>query len=89
MSNREVHKMPHGRGRGFAPMPKGQKFKPGTIKRLMSYLQQYRLRLFVVVICILISSAASVSSSLFLQVLIDDYMECAADFGIACIRGTF
>lgn len=74
MSNREVHKMPHGRGRGFAPMPKGQKFKPGTIKRLMSYLQQYRLRLFVVVICILISSAASVSSSLFLQVLIDDYI---------------
>ena len=56
-------------------MPKGQRFKPGTVKRLMSYLEKHRLKLAVVVICILVSSGASVASSLFLQTLIDDYIQ--------------
>lgn len=56
-------------------MPKGQRFKPGTVKRLMSYLEKHRLKLAVVIICILVSSGASVASSLFLQTLIDDYIQ--------------
>jgi ATP-binding cassette, subfamily B, multidrug efflux pump len=51
-----------------------QRFKPGTIKRLFSYIATYKLRLIFVVICILLSSAASAASSLFLQTLIDKYI---------------
>ena len=90
MSNRETHQMPvkrgHGHGHGFAAMGKGRKFKKGTIKRLLSYLGEYKIRLVVVALCILVSSAASVASSLFLQTLIDDYItplliEASPDFG--------
>lgn len=75
-----------GGNKGFGAVPKGQKFKPGTIKRLMSYLKEYKVRLTVVVICILISAGASVAASLFLQTLIDDYigpllLEAPPDFG--------
>ena len=63
-----------GGNKGFGAVPKGQKFKPGTIKRLMSYLKEYKVRLTVVVICILISAGASVAATLFLQTLIDDYI---------------
>lgn len=67
-------------------MPKRASFNPGTIKRLLSYLKQYRVRLIIVMICILISAGASVASSLFLQTLIDDYIgplliEAVPDFG--------
>lgn len=88
MSSNETRRMPMGKrhGHGFAALPKGQKFKPGTIKRLLSYLKRYKVRLILVVICILISSAAGVASSLFLQTLIDDYItplliEAIPDFG--------
>ena len=74
VSSRETRKMPMGGNKGFGAVPKGQKFKPGTIKRLMSYLKEYKVRLTVVVICILISAGASVAASLFLQTLIDDYI---------------
>ncbi len=87
MSSNKTRQMPAGRNRGFgAGFSGGYKFKPGTIKRLMSYLEKHRIRLIIVVICILISAAASVASSLFLQILIDDYiapllMESAPVFG--------
>lgn len=86
VSSRETRKMPMGGNKGFGAVPKGQKFKPGTIKRLMSYLKEYKVRLTVVVICILISAGASVAASLFLQTLIDDYigpllLEAPPDFG--------
>ena len=88
VSNRETRQMPmrRGHGHGFAPVGKGQKFKKGTIKRLLSYLGEYKIRLVIVALCILISSAASVASSLFLQTLIDDYitpllLEASPNFG--------
>ena len=57
-------------------MNKKQGLPPGqTIKRLMRYvLGQHPWRFIVVVACILISAAASVASSLFIQTLIDDYI---------------
>lgn len=54
--------------------PPVQRFKPGTIKRLLSYMFEYKIQLVFVIICILLSSAASAASALFLQILIDDYI---------------
>jgi len=51
-----------------------QRFKPGTIKRLFSYIAEYKIRLIFVVVCILLSAAASAASALFLQTLIDKYI---------------
>jgi ATP-binding cassette subfamily B multidrug efflux pump len=55
-------------------MPPRQRFKPGTVKRLFSYVAEYKIQLIVVVICILLSAAASAASSLFLQKLVDIYI---------------
>ncbi len=52
-----------------------RKFNPQTARRLLSYLTQYKLQLSIVIVCILISAAANVASALFLQILIDDYIE--------------
>lgn len=46
-----------------------------TAKRLISYLAKYKVRFVFVIICILLSSLTGVASSLFLQSLIDDYIE--------------
>ncbi|QAT48661.1 ABC transporter ATP-binding protein [Caproiciproducens sp. NJN-50] len=54
--------------------PPVRRFKPGTIKRLFSYMAVYRLHLIFVVVCILVSAAANAGSSLFLQTLIDRYI---------------
>ena len=51
------------------------KIKKGTIKRLLSYItKNYKKQFILVFICIIISSVASVAGSLFLQILIDDYI---------------
>lgn len=64
-----------GRGRGFAPGGSLKNMDPKSAKRLLSYLAPYKWRLIFVIVCILVSSAASVASSLFLQTLIDEYIE--------------
>ena len=46
-----------------------------TAKRLLSYVFKYKGRLVVVLISILASALTGVASSLFLQTLIDDYIE--------------
>ncbi|MGW8115242.1 ABC transporter ATP-binding protein [Caproicibacterium sp. NSD3] len=51
-----------------------QRFKPGTIKRLFSYIAEYKAQLIFVVFCILLSAGASAASALFLQILIDKYI---------------
>lgn len=45
-----------------------------TVKMLFSYISRYKAQLALVFVCIIISAAASVSSSLFLKTLIDDYI---------------
>lgn len=46
-----------------------------TIKRLFSYIsRKYKAQFSLVLVCILLSSFAGVASSLFLKVLIDDYI---------------
>lgn len=50
------------------------KFDVKTLKRLLSYMKEYKKQLIFVVICILLSAIASAASSLFLQSLIDSYI---------------
>ena len=45
-----------------------------TAARLMRYVGQYRGQFCFVLLCILISAVAGVAGSLFLEVLIDDYI---------------
>ena len=53
----------------------GLKGSGATVKRLLRYVTQgYRWPFIGVLLCILISAAAGVAGSLFLQVLIDDYI---------------
>lgn len=61
-----------GPGRGV-PMGRAKMDKV-TMNRLLSYLKEYKLRFTLVLICILISAIAGVAGSLFLQVVIDDYI---------------
>jgi ATP-binding cassette subfamily B multidrug efflux pump len=53
---------------------KKQQMNSKTLKRLLSYLKHYKARFVFVLICILISAGAGVLASLFIQVLIDDYI---------------
>ncbi len=50
------------------------KFDSKTLKRLFSYMKEYRGMMILVVVCILLSALASAISSMFLQTLIDDYI---------------
>ena len=45
-----------------------------TVKRLLSYFKQYRWKMVFVFVCIVLSTVASVSSSVFIKSLIDDYI---------------
>ena len=53
----------------------GAKDVKGTIKRLLHYLAPYKGRLILVSFLILISSVSGAASSLFLGVLIDDFIQ--------------
>ena len=54
--------------------PPVRRFKPGTAKRLFSYMAEYKVQLAFVVVCILISAATGAGSSLFVKTLIDKYI---------------
>ena len=55
-------------------MVKKQQFDTKTLRRLFSYMKDYKGQLIFVMICILLSAVASAASALFLQSLIDDYI---------------
>ena len=57
-----------------ASTPAPPQFDIRTIKRLFSYMKEYKAALIIVVVCILLSSIASAVSALFIQILIDDYI---------------
>lgn len=49
--------------------------KMKTLKRLLSYItQRYKGMFFIVLVCIVISSVANVGGSVFLKILIDNYI---------------
>ncbi len=45
-----------------------------TVSRLLSYMGQYKLRMIIVILCILLSSVAQAVSSASLGTLVDDYV---------------
>ncbi len=45
-----------------------------TVKRLLSYFNDYKWKMVFVFACIVVSTIASVASSLFIKTLIDDYI---------------
>lgn len=49
-------------------------FDKTALRRLFSYMKEYKGQLIFVVICILLSAVAYAASSVFLQTLIDDYI---------------
>ncbi len=55
-------------------MPDGKKISLKTIKRLLTYIKKYRLRFILVIVCILLSAVTGVIGSMFLQIVIDDYI---------------
>ena len=55
-------------------MMQKQQFDTKTLRRLLSYMKDYKGQLIFMVICILLSAIASAASALFLQSLIDDYI---------------
>mgnify|MGYP003195467504 CR=1 FL=1 len=55
-------------------MMQKQQFDTKTLRRLLSYMKDYKGQLIFVVVCILLSAIASAVSALFLQSLIDDYI---------------
>ncbi len=65
--------MPQGEPKAYGKPPV-RHFKPDTGKRLFSYMDEYKIQLIFVVVCILLSAAAGAASSLFLQILIDRYI---------------
>lgn len=66
---------PGGAGRGAPMRIPGQKMDFKVLKRVFGYVStKFRLLMVIVVLCIFLSSIASVYSSLFLGSLIDDYI---------------
>lgn len=51
-----------------------KKIDKNVVKRLWSYLKHYKWLLVVVAVCLVVGAVANVAGSLFLQVLIDNYI---------------
>lgn len=59
------------------PSPPGMKPRnmAQTIKRILGYLGNYRVRFIIVLLCIVMTAVTSVAGSLFMEPLIDDYIK--------------
>lgn len=71
---------------GGAGMPV-RKLDKRTLKRLLSYMKNYKVTLVLVTVCILLSSVAGAAASMFLQSLIDDYITPHDRSGLARLLG--
>ena len=70
-----MNKGPRGKG-ATAGLPKFNQIDKSVVKRLLSYIfKDYKKEFILVIICVILSSVSSVAGSLFIQVLIDDYIE--------------
>lgn len=57
-----------------AAASQGKKIDGNTVKRLMKYVKQYRISFIIVAVSIILSAVTGVIGSMFLQVVIDDYI---------------
>ena len=70
-----MNKGPRGRG-AVGGIPKFSQIDKSVVKRLLTYIfKDYKKQFVLVIFCIIVSSVTSVAGSLFLEVLIDDYIE--------------
>ncbi|WP_331666088.1 ABC transporter transmembrane domain-containing protein, partial [Anaerosporobacter sp.] len=76
VNRQQVQRTVKGPGQGMAMGPKSKLENPGKImKRMLAYiLKKYRVACVAVIICIFISSLASVMGTMFIKNLIDDYI---------------
>lgn len=80
MSNENANPRVHGPGatgrpkKGVRVKGAGAKDVKGTIKRLLMYMKPHRFRLALVFLLIIVSTIGTVASSMFMSVLIDDYI---------------
>ncbi len=75
MSGQMPPKMPMNRHGGMPVRPKGEKLDFKVIRRIFSYMKKsHRILMAIVVLCILMSSVASVFSSRFIGDIIDGYI---------------
>lgn len=56
------------------PRPPRPKMDMAAVRRLLSYMSSYKLILFLIAFCIVLSSLAGVAGSLFIKTLIDDHI---------------
>ncbi len=71
MSENKNMKMPP---KGGMPKNGGMSIDKNVIKRLLGYMKPFRGQMVLVIISIIVSSIASVASSLFIKTLIDSYI---------------
>ncbi len=74
-NEKTVNERPGKRPSGGAKSAPIKNIDMATVKRLFGYFRGYRAKMVFVLVCIVLSTLASVSSSLFLKSLIDDYIE--------------
>lgn len=80
MSNESANPRVHGPGatgrpkKGVRIKGAGAKDVKGTIKRLLMYMKPHTFRLVLVFLLIIVSTVGTVASSMFMSVLIDDYI---------------
>jgi len=67
--NKKTQMPPRGMGR-----PPGMKLDKNVAKRLLSYFGKYKAKFTLVIICIIISALVGVLSSMFIGVVIDDFI---------------
>ncbi len=70
------------------PMAGKPKFDKGIARRLLGYIGKgNKIKLILVIICIIVNTVASVASSLFIKTLIDDYITPMATSGSTDFSG--
>lgn len=55
-------------------MPSGKPVDKKTIKRLLSYISDYKWKFIIVMVCIVLTSLISAASATAIRILIDDYI---------------
>jgi len=63
--------MPPVRMKGVPAKPKDAK---GTLKRVLSYMKPYKVRLVLIAVCLVFSALIGVAAALFMKLLIDGYI---------------
>lgn len=63
-----------GKDANMSKLNKSKRVSKSTIVRLMSYIAKYKLKFSFVLVSILLSAAAGVMGSMFLKIVIDDYI---------------